>query len=170
MTPGAWWAAAVVVGALGSRAPAWALDVLPLQFDDVVARAAQVVHGTVREVVPGRDADGIPSTWITVDVVECLKGHAGASLTIKQLGVDEPLGDGTLLRVPGIPRYRPGEEIVVFLHAPSRRGFTSPVGLGQGLYRAESASSGRAVRAALGTGSPESLSAFLERVRRRTKP
>lgn len=146
------------------------MDVLPLRFDDVVARAARIVHGTVRNVAAGRDADGIPATWITFDVVECLKGHADASLTIKQLGVDAPLADGTLLRVPGIPRYRAGDEIVVFLHEPSRRGFTSPVGLGQGLYRAEPASTGRAVRAALGAGAPEDLPIFLERVRRRAKP
>ena len=164
------WAAALVAVVLGSHASVWAVDVLPLAFDDVIARAARIVHGTVRAVASGRDADGVPATWITVDVVESLKGDAGASLTIKQLGVDEPLADGTLLRVPGIPRYRPGEEIVVFLHEPSRRGFTSPVGLGQGLYRTEPASTGRAVRAALGTGPVEALPTFLERVRRRAKP
>ena len=145
------------------------MDALPLGFDDLVDRAARIIHGTVREVRSGRDADGIPASWITFDVAECLKGQAGRSLTIKQIGVQEPLADGTLLRLPGIPRYRAGDEIVVFLHEPSGRGFTSPVGLGQGLYRAEPAAAGRAVRSALATGPSEDLPAFLGRVRRRVQ-
>ena len=162
--------ALVLALVVGAGVPASSMDVVRLGFDDIVDRAACIVHGTVREVAPGRDADGIPATWITLDVAECLKGHAGRSLTIKQLGVPEPLPDGTLLRVPGIPRYRAGDEVVVFLHEPSGRGFTSSVGLGQGLYRAEPAAKGRAVRSAMATGAPEDLAAFLARVRRRANP
>jgi hypothetical protein len=164
-----WLLASALTVALGAAAPTWPMDALPLAFDELVDRAARIVHGTVRDVTSGRDADGIPASWITLDVAECLKGQAGGSLTIKQLGVHEPLADGTLLRLPGIPRYRAGEEIVVFLHEPSGRGFTSPVGLGQGVYRAEPAASGRAVRSALATGAAEDLPAFLERVRRRVE-
>jgi len=164
-----WLIAATLAAALGVAAPAWPMDALPLGFDELVDRAARIIHGTVRDVTSGRDAEGIPASWITLDVAECLKGEAGRSLTIKQLGVHEPLADGTLLRLPGIPRYRAGDEIVVFLHEPSGRGFTSPVGLGQGVYRTEPAASGRAVRSALATGAAEDLPAFLERVRRRVE-
>ncbi len=144
-----------------------AMDVRRLGFDDVVDRADSIVHGTVAAVASGRDADGIPATWITLDVAECLKGRAGSSLTIKQVGVQEPMADGTLLRVPGMPRYRTGDEVVLFLHAPSDRGFTSPVGLAQGLYRVEPAATGRAARAAAAAGPPETLAVLLDRVRRR---
>ena len=160
----------MLVAVLGAAAPARPAEVLRLAFEDVVDRAACIVHGTVREVASGRDADGIPATWITLDVAECLKGHAERSLTFKQVGVQDPLPDGSLLRMSGLPRYRVGDEVVVFLHAPSGRGFTSPVGLGQGLYRAEPAAKGRAVRSALSTGPSEELPAFLERVRRRAMP
>jgi hypothetical protein len=162
-----WPIAAVLAGLLGVAAPARPMEVRRLGLDDVVDRAASIVHGTVREVASGRDVDGIPATWVTLDVAECLKGHAGRSLTFKQLGVQDPLPDGALLRMAGLPRYRPGDEVVVFLHAPSGRGFTSPVGLGQGLYRAEPAAKGRALRSAAATGPGEELPAFLERVRRR---
>lgn len=167
MTRGPWRIAAALALVLGVAAPARAMDVLPLGFDELVDRAARIVHGTVREVTSGRDADGIPATWITLDVAECLKGRDERTVTIKQFGVEEPLADGTLLRLPGIPRYHAGDEVVLFLHEPSGRGFTSPVGLGLGFYRAERTATGRAVRAARPTRAAEDLPAFLERIRRR---
>jgi hypothetical protein len=168
----AWPVAALLAVVIGMARPARPMEVLRLGFDAVVDRSARIVHGTVRAVASGRDAAGIPSTWVTLEVTECLKGHAERSLTFKQLGVQEPLPDGTWLRMSGLPRYRVGDEIVVFLHAPSGRGFTSPVGLGQGLYRAEPRAEGRAVRSSLATSAApsEDLAAFLERVRRRVAP
>ena len=35
-------------------------------------------------------------------------------LTVKQLGVAEPLADGTAGRIAGLPRYAVGEEVVLF--------------------------------------------------------
>ena len=45
---------------------------------ELVDRAARIVHGTVRSVDPGRDADGIPATWITLDVDELACQGTGA--------------------------------------------------------------------------------------------
>ena len=39
--------------------------------------------------------------------------------------------------IPGIPHYRKGQEILLFLHGDSRLGLTSPVGLAQGTFRLE---------------------------------
>ncbi|MDA2926237.1 hypothetical protein MYX78_03220 [Acidobacteria bacterium AH-259-G07] len=39
--------------------------------------------------------------------------------------------------IPGIPHYRKGQEIWLFLHGDSRLGLTSPVGLAQGSFRLE---------------------------------
>ena len=160
---------AALAATLAVATPAASRDAISLGFDQLVEGAARIVHGTVRSVDPGRDADGIPATWVTLDVDETLKGPVEARLTYKQVGVPEPLPDGTLLRLPGLPRYRVGDEVVVFLHGTSRRGFTSPVGLGQGLFRAEDGPKGRAVRAALATGTAEDLPDFLARVRRRAQ-
>lgn len=163
-------ALAIVVGIAGSSA---AMDVRRLELDEVVARADCIVHGTVASIVSGRDGDGIPATWVTLDVEECLKGGTGPSLTVKQVGVQDPMPDGTLFRIPGLPRYRPGDEVVLFLHAPSGRGFTSPVGMAQGYYRVEASERGRVVRAArepaaaAPSAAAEMLPAFLDRVRQR---
>jgi hypothetical protein len=176
---GAWRLAAALAATLGAATPATSRDAIALRFDDLVDRAARIVHGTVRSVDPGRDGEGIPATWVTLDVDETLKGPAAPTITFKQVGVPDPLPDGTLLRLPGLPRYAVGEEVVVFLHGTSRKGFSSPVGLGQGLFRAEPGPKGRAVRAAIATGASEGgskdvasedLSDFLTRVRRRARP
>ena len=45
--------------------------------------------------------------------------------------------------IPGIPSYRRGEEVVLFLHADSRLGLTSPVGLSQGVFHLEDAGDGK---------------------------
>jgi hypothetical protein len=45
--------------------------------------------------------------------------------------------------IPGIPTYRSGEEILLFLHADSRIGLTSPVGLSQGVFHWEEAGDGK---------------------------
>jgi len=147
--------------------PGRAMDVLPLALDDVVDRAGAIVHGTVVEVAPGRDADGVVVTWITIEVAESLKGSPTHRLTFKQLGTSEPLPDGAIFRIPGLPRYRTGEELVLFLHEPSARGFTSPVGLGQGVMRVETKSGERIVRSLRAPGGTEALPVFLEHVRRR---
>jgi hypothetical protein len=160
-------AALVLVASMAG--PGRTMDVLRLALDEVVDRAGAIVHGTVVDVAPGRDADGVAATWVTVEVAECVKGHAGGRLTFKQLGTSEPLADGALFRIPGLPRYRAGEELVLFLHEPSARGFTSPVGLGQGVVRVEAKSGERIVRSLRPSADTEALPVFLERVRRRAR-
>ena len=44
--------------------------------------------------------------------------------------------------IPGVPSYRMGQEILLFLHPDSRLGLTSPVGLAQGVFRLETAREG----------------------------
>jgi hypothetical protein len=101
-----------------------------------VARAAtRIVHAKVVGVRAGRDESGLPATWVTVKVARTLKGLRARRLTLKQYGVATPLADGTITGPAGLPRYRTGEEIVLFLRAESRLGFTSPVGFAQGKYR-----------------------------------
>ena len=78
-----------------------------------------------------------------------LKGSVARQLTIKQFGTAAPLGDGSLARIPGLPRYTVGEEVVLFLRGDSARGFTSPVGLGQGVYRVVHRGARRAVQSDL---------------------
>src|SRR5262249_15156613 len=124
-----------IIALLAVAGPVRATTVLPVPLARVAGEAARIVHATVLDVRSGRDADGLPATWITLDVARTLKGAATSRLIFKQYGVADPLPDGTVARVPGLPRYAAGEEIVLFLRGESRRGFTSPVGFGQGVYR-----------------------------------
>jgi hypothetical protein len=136
--------AAVVIG------PAGATMVRRMELDGITQAAARIVHGTVTHVQSGRDESGLPATWFTLTVSRTLKGAGARRLTIKQYGVAEPLPDGTIARIAGVPRYRVGDEVILFLHAARGSGFTSPVGLGQGTYRVSRTSQRPSVRNDLG--------------------
>ena len=51
-------------------------------------------------------------------------------------------GQAGVKGIPGIPSYQRGEEVVLFLHADSRLGLTSPVGLFQGVFHLAEAGDG----------------------------
>jgi hypothetical protein len=100
-----------------------ALSVRVLSLDELLARAARVVHGQCLSVTPATMRGELPVVEIVLAVEETLKGEASGRLVIRQLA--GRWGDV-------VPTCRAGEEVVLFLHAPSRSGLTSPVGLGQG--------------------------------------
>ena len=143
-----------------SARPLSATMVERMDLAQVAREAASIVQGTVRAVESGRDEAGLPATWVTVAVARTVKGAAGTELRFKQYGVAAPLADGTVTRIPGLARYAVGDEVVLFLHGESARGFTSPVGLAQGVYRVHRANGRAVVRDDLG-GPPRSLEAFL---------
>ena len=138
---------------------------VPLEL--AAAEATRIVHATVVDVHSDRDEWGAPATWVTLDVSRTLKGAVPGHLTIKQFGTAAPLSDGVLTRIPGLPRYAVGEELVLFLRDDSARGFTSPVGLGQGVYRVVLRGGRRTVQGDL-SRKEEDLATFLARVERLT--
>lgn len=142
-----------------------ATTVQRLTLDQTVQRAERIVYATVTALHSGRDEVGLPATWVTLQIAQTLKGAQRKSLTIKQYGVNEPLPDGSVARIAGLPRYAVGEEVVLFLHADSRRGFTSPVGLGQGCYRINRTAARPRVRRDVGGGATD-LDKFLSTVQR----
>lgn len=137
-----------------------------LPLDRVAAEAESIVHARVVDVQPGRDESNLPATWITLDVTRALKGGRVSRVTIKQFGVTTPLADGTLAALAGLPRYAPGDEVVLFLRGESPRGFTSPVGLAQGVYRVAHEHGRAQVRDDLRRNAPQDLDEFLARVGR----
>jgi hypothetical protein len=118
---------------LPSRAAA--TTVLPLDLAALTSAADRVFMGKVVALRSGRDGRGLPATWTTFQVEESLKGTLPRTLEIKQIGTEAPLADGAIYRVPALPRYEVGDEVILFLHPDSAAGFTSPVGLGQGRFR-----------------------------------
>jgi hypothetical protein len=123
-----------------------ALMLRRMTLSEQVHEAGDIVHGVVAEVATSPDESGILATWVTVDVARTLKGPARQRLTFKQLGGTGTPVAGSLLHVADLPSYRTGEEVVLLLRRPSRRGFTSPVGLADGIFRVEHAASGARVR------------------------
>ena len=122
-----------------------ATTVLPLDLRELTGRADRIFLGRVEDVRSGRDASGLPAVWTTFAVDESLKGQAGSHVTLKELGTSFG-GSGTVVTPhAGIPRHRLGESVVLFVHADSTLGFTSPVGLGQGCFRIREQDGGRVV-------------------------
>ena len=144
--------------------------VKPMTLDEVTVEARHVVHAVVTDVTSGRDEDGVPATWTTFAVAETLKGDDARTFTIKQFGVAAPLPDGTIAKLSGMPTYEVGEEVVLFLRGNSRRGFTSPVGLGQGTYRVHRRHDGRSeVRRDGDPQGSEDLESFVGKVKARAQ-
>lgn len=142
-----------------SRASAtMTLGRLPLAT--VTSESGRIVHATVSDVRTGEDESGMPATWITFAVRRTVKGAAASEVTIKQFG----RSDQVVGRIPGQPSFTKGEELVVFLRPESRRGFTSPVGLEDGVYRV-TATDGRRTARTPG-GDAKDVDAFLADVER----
>lgn len=83
-------------------------------------------------------AGHIPYTRYTFEVLDAVKGVGGGRVTVGQFGVTRPrpLPGGKLqvIRVSGMPHYRPGDKVLLFLGRESAIGLTSPVGLQQGAF------------------------------------
>jgi len=118
---------------LAAAMPARATSVLPVDLDHIVSRANVAFQGTVTDVHSDHDpATGWIVTYVTFRVDDALKGPAGSTYTLKQIGGRLP--DGETYRVDGVPSYAVGHSYVVFLHSPSPLGLSSPVGLSQGKF------------------------------------
>jgi hypothetical protein len=111
---------------LAHAAPSWALTVRALSADELLARADRVVHARCIAVTTTSPRAGLEVSEITLAVAETLKGRPAEQVVVRQLG-------GPWRRF--VPTCAVGDEVLLFLHAPSRVGLTSPVGLGQGFMR-----------------------------------
>jgi hypothetical protein len=77
---------------------------------------------------------GQPYTRLVFVVGETVKGQASTSLEVCLPGGEY---QGQRLYLAGMPRFAPGEEVVLFLTGPDRLGHPWPVGLGQGKFRVQ---------------------------------
>lgn len=80
-----------------------------------------------------------PFTRYTFEVIDRVKGVGGNTVTVRQLGLTEPvtMADGKVRAgfIPGMPIYEPGKEVLLFLIKESPIGLSSPSGFGQGVFR-----------------------------------
>ena len=106
----------------------------PVNLEVMTQRADRIFSGRCVRVQVARDPDlGQVVTYVTFVPHRVEKGDIRGSLTIKLLGdQDEESPRGTV--TDGLPTFRKGEEVVLFLYGESRHGLTSPVGFGQGKF------------------------------------
>ena len=76
------------------------------------------------------ESSGLPIAEYAFEVREGVKGvQSGQKIVFRQVRT------GRVGGIPGIPHYRKGQELLLFLHGDSDLGLTSPVGLGQGTFQ-----------------------------------
>ncbi len=120
-------------------APAGASRVQDLSLTAMAGKAGSIFSGRVSSAVAATVL-GLPVTRVTFEVGDDVKGAPGESITLTLLGGDRP--GGLPYRVPGLPRFRVGEEWVLLAYPPSSAGLTSPVGLFQGAFRVRRGAAG----------------------------
>jgi len=99
----------------------------PLNLGLLTQRAGMIFSGKVTSVTPERPAgsDEATSIAITFQVEQAIRGtRVGQQLTIHEWAGLWATGE----------RYRVGERLMLFLHAPSKLGLTSPVGGAAGRF------------------------------------
>lgn len=114
--------------------PANAATVRPLVLDEIIDTSATAFHGICLENRTERDtATNMIVTYTTFEVRDSIKGAAKSTHVIKQIGGILPGGQEGF-SVQGVPRFKVGQEYVVFLAGVSSAGFSSPIGLSQGRF------------------------------------
>lgn len=100
---------------------------------ELAKKSESIVIGKVQDVSSRQDAASKEIyTYITLSVSESVKGAKGEKMvTIRQLGGSV----GHLISaVPGMPSFKTGEEVVVFLTVRDKEGYPWVMGLQQGKY------------------------------------
>lgn len=107
-----------------------ATTVLPLDLQGLVAGAQSIVHVRCTANVVQPDPTVGVATVTTFVVLDRAKGAADRTLQLRQPGGEL---DGVAVDFH-VPKFRVGEEYVLFVPAASRLGFASPVALAQGVF------------------------------------
>ena len=105
--------------------------VLPMSLPQIVEDAGKIFVGKCTEVKSGKDPESrFIVTWTTFEVSQRIKGEVGETETIKQIGGTH---EGITL-TSFTPKFRVGEEVLLFVYPESSLGLTSAVGLDQGKF------------------------------------
>ncbi len=113
-----------------------ATTVVPPTFQQLVAQAEFIVRAEVRSLrCEETTYQGHPviHTYVRIAVRKSLKGNAPATMELRLLG--GTVGDRTL-EVPGVPKFVPGEQCLLFIENNGRQ-FCPLVAIMYGRYRVE---------------------------------
>jgi hypothetical protein len=94
--------------------------------------------GYVVAVNQGMGANHLPYTEVELKISESILGAGATTLTFRQFGLQTPLpaanGRKYVGLVAGMPKYKAGEQVVLFLGKTSSLGYRTTIGLGQGKF------------------------------------
>lgn len=118
--------------ALAGASTANATTVLKMSLKDLATKSSSVVVVKVEDQVARYDTNKEIYTYISLRVLDPVKGAKKDDvITIRQLG---GVVDNIASIVPGIPTFKKGEEVVVFLSQKDAAGYPMVMGLQQGKY------------------------------------
>jgi len=127
------WLGAALAGCLLLTLPVQAGQIRTVNLEELTVRADRIFAGRCleTEIVAHPQLGAV--TRVTFEVERAVKGDLGATLTIEVMagGAGRAASGFTALDVP---RFAPGERVVLFLYPDSSMGLTSPVALGQGKF------------------------------------
>jgi hypothetical protein len=127
----------------GGASPVEAGSVQRLEIEQLLGQCDQAFEGRVTNIRVVEKGSKCLETEITLSVSRRFWGQAGGEFLLRIPGGVLPDGRGLL--IPGMPCFREGEELLLFLSAESRRGTRMPVGLAQGRFRVEARAGGAKV-------------------------
>ena len=124
----------VVIAGVSLIPPLEATSVRIVNLEEMVQQADRVFRGRCLSVRSVEAVSGFPAVEYTFEVTEGVKGtRTGESMVFRQLQANR----NGLRGIAGIPVYKEGQDLLVFLHGDSRLGLTSPVGFSQGVFRVQ---------------------------------
>jgi hypothetical protein len=137
--------ASLLLASLPALAQRGAMTV-PRNLEQMIGRAANILRGNVvsARIEKHPEFTNLDTVVITLRVRETLKGDAQGTFTFRQYIWD--IRDRW-----NAAGYRKGQDLLLFLNAPTRYGLTSPVGIEQGRFRVQPDEKGR-LTAVNGTG------------------
>lgn len=122
----------VLLATIALSAPAWAQQgalTVPRNLQQLTDRAAHIVRGNVVSARMERHPElGLHMLVVNVQVRETLKGSHRPAFTFRQYVWD--YRDRLTAA-----NYRKGDDVLLFMIAPSRYGLSSPAGMEQGRFR-----------------------------------
>ncbi len=107
-------------------------QVRQVDLAEMVQSSGMIFSGQVLSVEGTTDERGDVVTRTTFQVEQPIRGVIPGSVTITQYGgVTE---SGASMVLAHMRYFTPGERVLVLLYPPSELGFTSPIGMGQGVW------------------------------------
>ncbi len=123
---------AIAALALVGAQAAFATTIQKFSLQELTKKSDSIVMARVDDAVSSWDAGHKEIyTFYTLSVLQPVKGSKGTTITLRQLGGTV---DNIASVVPGMPSFKKGEEVVVFLTQKDAAGYPWVMGLQQGKY------------------------------------